>query len=180
MFNLTDILVNRFKAVFKQYFSGLKVVSGRRPVEHARTAGHRGGQLPAVYLHRGQGGRRRAAGGRLHAVHRLASISGGIASLITTTAIIYEGTLFIENMIIFMKEKASVVCRLNKPAELKRHIALHRVQKRLFQIPAPTATCSKHKPENRGRRNRRACRFKRRRQNHALKLFTVFTTPAGS
>lgn len=35
----------------------------------------------------------------------LSSISSGIGGLISTTASIYEGTLFIDNMIVFMNEK---------------------------------------------------------------------------
>lgn len=35
----------------------------------------------------------------------LSSISNGVSTLISTTATIYEGTLFIDNMIVFMNEE---------------------------------------------------------------------------
>lgn len=129
MFNLTDTFVNRFKAVFKQYFSGLKrlflaeglwnmLITLVTAAVNCLLFIYIAGKVVAGELQ---------VGDYTLYTGALASISGGIASLITTTAIIYEGTLFIENMIIFMKEKASVVCRLNKPAELKRGI-LHSIE----------------------------------------------------
>jgi ABC-type multidrug transport system fused ATPase/permease subunit len=57
----------------------------------------------------------------------LTSIGAGIATLISTIASIYEGTLFIDNMIIFMEEKKQIVSTLESPRELKRHIA-HRFE----------------------------------------------------
>lgn len=52
----------------------------------------------------------------------LNSIASGIASLITTTATIYEGTLFINNMIAFMEEKRHIVPICDPPMELKRGV----------------------------------------------------------
>ena len=51
----------------------------------------------------------------------LKSISSGITSLVDTTASIYEGTLFIDNMITFMNEERTIVPRLAEPAHMKRH-----------------------------------------------------------
>ena len=50
------------------------------------------------------------------------TISTGIATLITTTATIYEGTLFINNLMSYMEEKPSVMCAANPPAALESHI----------------------------------------------------------
>jgi len=52
----------------------------------------------------------------------LNSISGGIMSIITTSATIYEGTLFIDNMISFMNVKKTVVATSDNPPEVKRHV----------------------------------------------------------
>ncbi len=56
----------------------------------------------------------------------LNSISGGVASLIATSAAIYEGTLFIDNLIAFMNEKQTIIPLLpegqKEPRHLKRHI----------------------------------------------------------
>ncbi|MBQ4043754.1 MAG: ABC transporter ATP-binding protein [Clostridia bacterium] len=51
----------------------------------------------------------------------LNSISGGVTNLINTSASIYEGTLFIDNVIAFMNEKQTVVPRLKEPLHVKRH-----------------------------------------------------------
>ena len=48
----------------------------------------------------------------------LTSISAAVGSLITHSAHIYEGTLFIDNLISFVKEKQTVVPSIDKPAEV--------------------------------------------------------------
>lgn len=52
----------------------------------------------------------------------LNSISGGVHSLISTTASIYEGTLFIDNMIAFMNEKKTIAPVIDEPLHVKRHV----------------------------------------------------------
>lgn len=52
----------------------------------------------------------------------LNAISSGIATLITTTASIYEGTLFISNMIEFMNEKKTIVPSMNPPREVQKGV----------------------------------------------------------
>ena len=66
----------------------------------------------------------------------LTSIFSGIGTLISTTASIYEGTLFIDNLIVFLSEKKTIVPLLAAPAPVKRHtghtIVLHDVS---FRYP---------------------------------------------
>ena len=50
----------------------------------------------------------------------LTSIANGISTLITTTASIYEGTLFINNMIAFMKEEKKIVPSIDPPRQIVR------------------------------------------------------------
>lgn len=52
----------------------------------------------------------------------LNSISTGISNLFTITATIYEGTLFIDNMILFMAEKKTIVPSLAEPAHVQHHV----------------------------------------------------------
>ena len=52
----------------------------------------------------------------------LNSVSSAVAALITTTATIYEGTLFIDNMILFMKEKKTVVSSLPEGIVPDHHV----------------------------------------------------------
>ncbi len=46
----------------------------------------------------------------------LTNLAGCISTLVASIAAIYEGTLFIDNMMVFMKEKTTVVPRLDPPA----------------------------------------------------------------
>ncbi len=48
------------------------------------------------------------------------SVATCVSTLITTSATIYEGTLFIDNLISFMKTKPSIKSALPKPAPVKR------------------------------------------------------------
>ncbi|MBE6636410.1 MAG: ABC transporter ATP-binding protein [Ruminococcaceae bacterium] len=75
----------------------------------------------------------------------LTSISSGIATLIMTIASIYEGTLFIDNMITFMEEKKTIVPTLDEPRPLQRHIA-HRFELRdvSFRYPGTQRDVLKH------------------------------------
>ena len=50
----------------------------------------------------------------------LTSITGYVSTIFTSTATIYEGTLFINNMMEFMKEKITVVSSNDKGIEVKR------------------------------------------------------------
>lgn len=52
----------------------------------------------------------------------IASIATTISTIITTSALVYEGTLFIDNLIVFMKEKQTVVPSLAEPASVARGI----------------------------------------------------------
>ena len=52
----------------------------------------------------------------------LTSITTYVATLLTSTVTIYEGTLFIDNMIEFMKEKREIVPTVTKPAIPGRNI----------------------------------------------------------
>ena len=45
----------------------------------------------------------------------LTSLAGYVSSFISSTTTIYEGTLFIDNMMVFMKEKRSIVPRVDPP-----------------------------------------------------------------
>ncbi len=66
----------------------------------------------------------------------LNSISSYVTALITTSATVYEGTLFIDNMITFMKEKQTIVPRLAEPAIPERH-ASHKIEFRNVSFTYP-------------------------------------------
>jgi len=52
----------------------------------------------------------------------ITSIATCVGTLISTSAMIYEGTLFIDNLIAFMKEKQTVIPQTEKPAEVEHNI----------------------------------------------------------
>jgi len=141
MFDLTNTFISRFKAVFKQYFAGLKklfLAEGAWNMGIALVGAAVNCALFIYIAGKVVSGQLQVGDYTLY-TGALASISGGITSLIATTATIYEGTLFIENMIDFMKEKSTVVCRLEKPAELKRGI-LHTIEFKNVSFRYPGTT----------------------------------------
>ncbi len=66
----------------------------------------------------------------------LQSIAGGVGGLISTFAMIYEGTLFIDNMISFMSEKSTVRPIIENPLRVKRGVP-HTIEMRnvYFRYP---------------------------------------------
>ena len=52
----------------------------------------------------------------------LTSITSYVSTIVTSTATIYEGTLFIENMLDFMKEPSTVVSIIDNPAIPERNV----------------------------------------------------------
>jgi ABC-type multidrug transport system fused ATPase/permease subunit len=52
----------------------------------------------------------------------LNSVSTYVSALVTSTATIYEGTLFIDNMMEFMKEDVKIVSSLESPAKIERGV----------------------------------------------------------
>ncbi len=59
----------------------------------------------------------------------LNSVANEIGTLINSSASIYEGTLFIDNLIVFLKEKQTVVTRAEEPAPV-RHGGEHTIELR--------------------------------------------------
>ena len=52
----------------------------------------------------------------------IASVSTAISAIITTSALVYEGTLFIDNLIVFMNEKQTIVPSIESPAQVARGV----------------------------------------------------------
>lgn len=129
MLGLADDFTDRYKSVFKKYFGGLKklmlaemwwgigatllttVVNCVLFVSIAN--GVFKGQYPV--------------GDYSMYTGALNAISGGISTLIGTSATIYEGTIFINNLIAFMEEKKTIVPSTDKPLEVERGVG-HTIQ----------------------------------------------------
>ena len=52
----------------------------------------------------------------------IASVSTAISTIITTSAMVYEGTLFIDNLIVFMKEKQTIIPSIEAPVSVDRGV----------------------------------------------------------
>ena len=52
----------------------------------------------------------------------IASVATAISTIITTSAMVYEGTLFIDNLIVFMNEKQTILPSLAVPAKVSRGV----------------------------------------------------------
>lgn len=124
LFGLSDTFIERYKQVFKNYFAGIKKLIvdeglwsiGATVVSTAVNCGLFIYIAKMVFEGILQVGDYSLYTGALN------SISGGVTSIITTTATIYEGTLFINNMISYMNEQPHVVSTLPEPRKVERHV----------------------------------------------------------
>ncbi|MBE6657993.1 MAG: ABC transporter ATP-binding protein [Ruminococcaceae bacterium] len=135
LFGLSDRFIDGYKSVFVRYFGGLKKLIYAEGFWHvfftllstlinctlfiaiARNVIFGAGQIGDFSFYTGA----------------LNSIASGVSSLIGTSATIYEGTLFIDNLILFMNEKRTIIPRIpeqtaakdsvpvSKPLDVKRH-----------------------------------------------------------
>lgn len=122
IFNLSDFFVDRFKDAFNRYFSGLKKLIMSENAWHIGLTILSAVVNCVLYLYIAQ----KVFYGDLEVgdyslyTGALSSISSGVSSFISTTATIYEGSLFIENLITFMKEKTTIVPSIPEPAKPER------------------------------------------------------------
>ncbi len=121
LLGLGDTFVSKYKTVFGKYFEGLRRLIVKEGVSQILVA------LISTVVHGAL-----FAYVAYHVIYSsaaigdyslysgaLSSIGGYVTTLVTSTAAIYEGTLFIDNMIAFMKEEPHVVCALPEPQETK-------------------------------------------------------------
>ena len=129
MFGLSDTFIGRYNEVFKRYFKGLKrlfITEGfwQIGISLVSTAVN---CMLFIMIAKGVLNGEYGVGNYSLYTNALTSIASGIGVLITTIASIYEGTLFIDNMITFMNEEKTVVSSLPEPRKLERHVA-HRFE----------------------------------------------------
>lgn len=122
IFSLSDVFIERYKQTFKKYFSGLKKLFVAEGLWHIAITVINAAANCAIFgfiaLQVCNGNE--LIGNYSLYVSALSSISSGVASLISTTATIFEGTLFIDNMIVFMKSEAHIVPSLSEPRSVVR------------------------------------------------------------
>ena len=123
LFDLSDTFIAHYKTTFENYFKGIKKLITDEGAWHIGLSGVSSAVNCYLFLYIA----RMVYKGILKIgdysfyTGALKSISSGFTTLIDTTASIYEGTLFIDNMITFMNEEQTVVPRLAEPAHIRRH-----------------------------------------------------------
>ena len=121
MFGMSDLLIGRYKEVFATYFGGLKKLILSEGMWNIGIAVLTTVINCLLYIYIA----RKVFLGELQVgdyslyTGALNSIATGVSTLVTTTASIYEGTLFIDNMISFMEEETHIVPRIPEPLHIK-------------------------------------------------------------
>jgi len=138
LFGLSDTFIGRYNETFKKYFGGLKKLFvgeglwniGLTLVTTAVNC------LMFLYIAKGVAAGRYEVGDYSLYTGALVSIASGIGTVIMTTASIYEGTLFIDNLIAFMKEKRTIISTLPEPRKVERHVG-HKIEFRNVSFAYP-------------------------------------------
>lgn len=123
IFHLSDVFIDSYKKTFTRYFSGMKKLIVQEGVWSSAMTLVSAAVNCGLFLYIANMVRLGMAQIGDYSLYTgaLESISTGVATLITVTATIYEGTLFIDNMIAFMEEKPKILPALAEPLHVSRH-----------------------------------------------------------
>ncbi len=130
IFGLADSFIDKFVQVYKVYYAGIKkliVTENAWHVALAILAAITNCAFFAFIAFLVLTGKILIGDYTLY-TDSLTSIASNVSSLITTSASIYEGTLFIDNLISFMDEKQSVVPLNPEKPERVKHGAPHTIE----------------------------------------------------
>lgn len=120
LFDLSDLIVGRYNNIFAGYFKGLRRLILREGTWNIFiqlvTIVMNGLLFFMIAINVKQIGDYSIYTGALNA------ISAGLASIISTVAVIYEGSLFIDNMILFMQEKQTIKPVIETPLVAKSKV----------------------------------------------------------
>lgn len=130
IFGLADSFIGKFNDVYKVYYAGIRKLVLTENAWHVAIA-----VISAItncvffaYIAFMVLTGRILIGDYSLYTDSLTSIAANVASLISTSASVYEGTLFIDNLISFMDEKQSVVPLDEKNPETVRHGEPHTIE----------------------------------------------------
>lgn len=147
LFGLCDEFTHRYQQVFETYFAGLRAIIVKEGILNivvsfvttivncglfffiAFSVYKSGGQIGDYSLYTGA----------------LTAISTSVTSLVALISGIYEGSLFIDNLIVYMSQKKKIKSCLEVPAKLSRHTG-HTIEFRdvSFRYPGTTRDVIKH------------------------------------
>ncbi len=147
MFGLADTFKGKYQATFDDYFKGLKKLQLEECLLTLGTALATNVIYCLLYIYfaRGIYGGAFDVGDFSLFTGAITSIGSGVNTLISTTASIYEGTLFINNLIAFLGEKPRLVPSVTPPAPIRRH-GLHTIvfEDVSFRYPGAAQDTLKH------------------------------------
>ena len=129
IFGLSDTFTARYREVFKRYFKGLRdlyLKEGAWSISLSLVSGAANCILFLIIAKQVFAGEIEIGNYSLY-TGALNSVATGVTGLISTIANVYEGTLFIDNLITFMKEKRHIKASLDTPRAPQRHIG-HRIE----------------------------------------------------
>lgn len=124
IFGLSGVFVERYKKTFEKYFKGLKKIYLKEGFWNMMVSLLSAVAHCVLFLYvawRVWLGKLKVGNYSLY-TGALNSITTGLNSLISSTSTIYEGTLFIDNLIVFMEEEPTILTITEKREEVKRHI----------------------------------------------------------
>ena len=126
LFNLADLFVGKFQSTFDHYYKGLKRLTVRETCWHLAitlvTAFVNAILFLAIASRVGAGDGYLTVGHFSLYSGSLNSIIGCVGAIVSSTATIYEGTLFIDNMIAFNKVKPQIVPILDEPRNVEKRV----------------------------------------------------------
>lgn len=148
VFSLADTFIEAFRSTFRRYFGGMrKLIIGEGTWNISVSVVSTGVNCGLfLYIAKKVYDGVLTLGDYSLYTGALSSISGGVTSLVSTTASIYEGTLFIDNMIVFMNEPKTIVPLLPQDVlHVKRHVG-HTIEFRdvSFSYPGSDRVIIKH------------------------------------
>ncbi len=136
LFNLSDLLIGKYNEVFRGYFKGIKQLVWQEGAWNLLlsfgTAVMNGVLFYMIATNVKQIADYSVYTGALNA------ISAGLTSVISLTASIYEGSLFIDNMILFMGEKQTLKPSIAQPVKPKTRCG-HKIELRNVSFRYPGA-----------------------------------------
>jgi len=124
LFNLSDTFTSKFKNTFNKYFKGLKRIIVRENTWHMIISLFTGivntalFTFVAIKVFRGE----MNLGDYSFYSGSLTSVLSCVSAIVTATATIYQGTLFIDNVIAFEKLEPQIVAIQDPPLSIERHI----------------------------------------------------------
>lgn len=122
MFGLADTFCQKYRQTFEDYFAGLKKLQKEECFWNLAAAVLTNVVYCGLYIFLAGGVYRGLfeVGSFSYYTGAITAIGSGVGTLITTTASIYEGSLFINNLISFFEEKPSIVPSIDPPAQVPR------------------------------------------------------------